>query len=399
MRWWSLENLTLLGIVLGVGFGYGFPEAARSIALVGEVFLRLLKMVVVPLVFTAVFVAVAAPVGRGGLRRLGGFAFLYYLSSTALAVSTGLVLVTLLQPGTSHALQGQAPDLPAQTLSGILLSMIPANIFQSLVEGNALQIILFALLLGGVTQGLAPAHRDSLLSPMEALFQALMRLVHLVVALTPVGVFALVASLVAREGFSVFRDLFGYVVTVVLGLLIHAGITLPLLARLVGRYNPLKFFLRVREALLLAFSTASSAATLPVSLEVAQRAGVAPRVARFVLPLGATINMDGTALYEAVAAVFIANAYGVSLGFSQLLLIFLTATLASIGAAAVPSAGLVMMTLVLSSVGLPLEGIALIVSVDRFLDMLRTAVNVWGDLNGARILTALQAISGKGAKG
>ncbi len=399
MRLRSLENLTFAGIVLGAAFGYGFPDAARSLALVGEMFLRLLKMVVVPLVFTAVFVSVAAPMGKGGLRRLGGLTFLYYLATTAMAVFTGLVLVIFMRPGASHALQGQAPNLPPQNLTGILLSMIPTNIFRSLVEGNALQIILFALLLGGVSQSLPPSHRESLLAPMEGLFQALMRLVHLVVALTPLGVFALVASLVGREGFGVFRNLLGYAATVVLGLLVHAGLTLPLLGRLVGRYDPLAFFLRVREALLLAFSTASSAATLPVSLEVAERAGVAPRVARFVLPLGATINMDGTALYEAVAAVFIANAYGVALSLPQLLLIFLTATLASVGAAAVPSAGLVMMTLVLSSVGLPLEGIALIVGVDRFLDMLRTAVNVWGDLNGARILTTLQAISGKGVKG
>ncbi len=383
----SLENLTLVGIGAGVLLGWVWPEGGKALAPLGHLFLRLLKMVVVPLVFSAVYVAVMGVGTARDLRRMGGQVLLYYLATTALAVLTGLALVLLLRPGGGPGgIAGEVPALPPQKISTILLEIIPDNVFRSLSEGRALQIIAFALLLGGASLGLAPHHREALVRPMEALYEALMRLTRAVVALTPLGVFALVAALVGREGLEVFRELWGYVLTVVLGLLIHAGVTLPLLGWGVGRYNPWRYFLQVREALFLAFSTASSAATLPVSLEVAQRAGVRPATARFILPLGATVNMDGTALYEAVATVFIATSYGVVLGPGELLVVFLTATLASIGAAAVPSAGLVMMTLVLSSVGLPLEGIALIVSVDRFLDMLRTSVNVWGDLNGARIL-------------
>jgi len=221
----------------------------------------------------------------------------------------------------------------------------------------------------------------------DGLNDGLINLTRWIIKTTPVGVFALVGFMVADMGLEIFISLWEYALTVVLGLLFHAFVTLPLLGYFVGRYNPFSYFMKVREAVLLAFSTASSAATLPVSMQVAEeKGGVKKETAGFVLPLGATINMDGTALYESVAAVFIANVYGVSLGLPQMIMIFLTATLASIGAAAIPGAGLVMLTLVLSSVGVPLEGIALIIAVDRFLDMLRTSVNVWGDLNGAKIV-------------
>jgi len=216
---------------------------------------------------------------------------------------------------------------------------------------------------------------------------ALINLTKWIVLFTPIGVFALVSYIVATAGIEAIVSLWEYAFTVILGLLIHAFVNLPLIAFIFGRYNPYKYFLNVREALLLAFSTASSAATLPVSMELAQEKGkVKKEVAGFVLPLGATVNMDGTALYESVAAVFLANVYGIELSLSRMAVIFLTVTLASIGAAAIPGAGLILLTLVLSSVGVPLEGIALIIAVDRFLDMLRTAVNVWGDLNGAKIL-------------
>lgn len=215
----------------------------------------------------------------------------------------------------------------------------------------------------------------------------IMEITRWIVTLTPLGVYSIVAVLVAKTGVKAIESLWKYALTVILGLAFHAFVTLPALLRIVGKSKPFEYFAKVRKALLVALSTASSSATLPVSLEAALEAGVTKRIAGFVLPLGATINMDGTALYESVAAVFIANIYGLHLQFGHMVVVFLTATLASIGAAGIPSAGLVTMGIVLKALGLPLEGVGLVLAIDRFLDMLRTSVNVWGDLVGAKILT------------
>jgi Na+/H+-dicarboxylate symporter len=386
----SIENLTFVGIVLGILAGLYLPELVLNLQILGKIFLTLLKMIIIPLVMSSIFVAVVSLGEIRRIRNLGIKTFLYYLLTTALSVTLGLILVSCIQPGKHLSFQfavKHIPEIKHLKISDIIWSIVPSNIFKSFAEGKVLQVIFFSIFLGLATIALSKEKAYPLTNFLESLNEALLKLTHWIIALTPIGVFSLVASTVANVGLSIFIALAKYAFTVILGLFIHAFITLGLLGWCLGKYNPFSYFLQVREALLLAFSTASSAATLPVTLKVAEEKGkVKKEIAGFVLPLGATINMDGTALYEAVAAVFIANIYGIKLGFSQLIIVFLTATLASIGAAAIPGAGIVMLTLVLSSVGIPLEGIGIVLTIDRFLDMLRTAVNVWGDLNGAKII-------------
>ncbi len=391
MRFLSLENLTLLSLILAVLLGIYFPDYGEHLKIFGDIFLSLLKMIIVPLVFTSVFTAILGLGDITKFKSLGLKALLYYFSTTAVAVVTGLVIVNILQPGKDVEVNGiqpaEVPKVEEFSLTNLLSNLIPYNPFQSFAEGKVLQIIVFAIFIGLAVLVIDRFKREMIKNFFEGFNDALIQLTKWVILMTPIGVFSLVYYLISKAGIDVLFSLWKYALAVVLGLLIHAFVHLPLLAYIFGKYNPFKYFLQVREALLIAFSTASSAATLPVSMELAQEKGkVKKEVAGFVLPLGATINMDGTALYESIAAVFIANIYGIDLSFSQMLTIFLTATLASIGAAAIPGAGLVMLTLVLSSVGIPLEGIGLIIAVDRFLDMLRTATNVWGDLNGAKIL-------------
>ncbi len=386
----SIENQTLLAIFLGVLAGLYLPDLILRLHLLGEVFLRLLKMTIAPLIFASVYVSAA---GLGSLRRLkeiGLKTLFYYLLTTSLAVLTGLVMVNLLKPGASPGQVASSVSVKGITFSDLVLGLIPQNPVKCVAEGEVLPIIFFALLFGFATLVLPPQKRTLLFDFFEALNDALIVLIRWIIRLTPLGVFAIVGGIVAEKGLSPLFQLSEYVLTVVLGLGFHAVVTLGAILYFLGGERPWAYFWRVREAIFVAFSTASSSATLPISLEVAEeKGGVPKKIAGFVLPLGATINMDGTALYEAVAAMFIANLYHVSLSLADQVVIFLTATLASIGAAGIPSAGLVTMTLVLQSVGLPLEGIGLILAVDRFLDMMRTAVNVWGDLIGARLIARL----------
>ncbi len=384
----SLENQTLLAILLAIACGIYFSQYMISLGILGDMFIRLLKMVIMPLIFVSVFMSVAGLGSMKKLRDMGIKVFVYYTATTSLAVIVGLVLVNLIEPGSREVTStGLVPSISEFSLKTLVLDLIPSNPVKSFVEGKVLQVIFFALLLGLATLSLNEQSRQTLSGIAEALHDALITLTGWIITLTPFGVFFIVAALVAEKGLDPLLDLWDYVITVVLGLVLHAAVILGFLCMLLGRINPLKYFLQIREAVLVALSTASSSATLPVSMEVAEKkAGVPKTVAGFVLPLGATINMDGTALYEAVAAVFIANLYNVDLSFIQQVTVFLTAVLASVGAAGIPSAGLVTMALVLQSVGLPLEGIGLILAVDRFLDMLRTSVNVWGDLVGTRII-------------
>ncbi len=387
VRVFSVENLTLGGIVTGIVLGVFLPEGGSVAKILGDIFIRLLKMLIIPLVSVSIISAILTIEKKGILKQIGFYTIAYYLTTTALAVTTGLILVVVIHPsvplrGVTHTLSGSA------TWKDLLLSFFPENIVKSFAEGKVLQVILFAILFS-VAVNFLPAKQKGILKDLfQAFNEAFMVITRWIILLTPAGVFGLVYYITSRYGVKSFAELGWYIVTVVTGLLFHAFVTLPLLGYFLGRFNPYKYSSSVSEALLIALSTASSSATLPVSLKVAEEKGkVSPVVAALVLPLGATINMDGTALYEAVATVFIANSYGVSLTAAQLIVVFLTATLVSIGAAGIQGAGMVMMTIVLTSVGLPVEGIGLIVVVDRFLDMLRTSVNVWGDLTGAKIIT------------
>jgi len=390
-RFFSVENLTLLGITLGICGGLFFPNVMLKLELIGKLFLKLLKFVIAPLIFSSIFVSVTSLSSFKEVRSLGVATMIYYLTTTALAVGLGLLLVFFLHPGANfHFLTSKQVKVvsPHFSVESFVLNIVPDDLFKSLVNSRALQLIFSAILLGLAALSLPEEKRNCFCKVTQDAYEIFLKVTTWIIWITPLGVFSLVGVIVAKVGLKVFLALGEYAFTVILGLTIHAFGTLFILGWLLGGYNPVKFMSKVKEALLLAFSTASSAATLPVSLKVAtEKAKIPKKIAGFVLPLGATVNMDGTALYEAVAALFIANIYGVKLSTAGILTVFLTATFASIGAAAIPGAGLVMLTLVLSSVGIPVEGIGIILTVDRFLDMLRTSVNVWGDLTGSKILS------------
>jgi Na+/H+-dicarboxylate symporter len=369
----------------------------------GDLFLKALRMVIVPLILTSIICGVSGLGASGNMGSLGGKTFVYYTVSSLLAILTGLVLVNLLQPGVGVdlGLEKEPENLassierfgssPWQALIRLVTDMVPTNPIASMADGNMLQVIVFALLFGVFITRIP----DDLRQPLETFFQGafavMMRITHFVLAFAPLGIFALVARTVAVTGLEVFSGLGLYFVTVLLGLLFHAGVALPIVLSVVGRMRPVGHAQAMSPALLTAFSTSSSSATLPLTMDsLERRGGVSNRVTSFVAPLGATVNMDGTALYECVAAVFIAQAYGVELSYVQQFLVVVTALLASIGAAGIPMAGLVMISVILTAVGLPLEGVGLILAVDRVLDMCRTTVNVWSDSCGAALVARFE---------
>jgi Na+/H+-dicarboxylate symporter len=386
----STENLTLLAIVGGVLFGHYLPEVALDLKVIGTIFLSLLKMLIVPLIFASIFVAIAGLGDAKSLRDLGGKAVLYYLLTTTLAVFTGLVAINVsgLGVGAEYSVpSGEVPTITEFSIEKFFLGFIPTNIVESLANGSIIQIIVFTMLLAMASLHLDQSRRDTIYSFFDSLNETMMVVAMWVIKLTPIGVFSLIGYVIAEKGLDSLLNLWQYVLVVVMALGFHSLVTLPSLLYLFRRISPLKYFLQIREAPLLAFSTASSSATLPVSIEVAEKkGGVSKRSAGFILPLGATMNMDGTALYQSIAVMFMANLTGVDLSIGQQLLIFVTTVMASVGAAGIPGAGLIMMIVVLDTVGIPHTYIPLILVVDRILDMFRTATNVWGDLIGAKVL-------------
>lgn len=355
----------------------------------GNMFIRLLKMIIIPLILASL---VAGIVSLGDVRKLGRIGlktFLYYAATTTLAVLVGLVLVNVIRPGIGVQIAEEDVDLGGREIPSMLSiigGIVPENLFEAMAKGDVLSIIFFSLLLGIAISSLGEKGKP-LVNLFEGFNAVMMKITDWIMRLAPFGVFALMAHTIGTMGLEVLRPLLVYMLTVVIGLVIHACITLAILLKTIGKYSPIKFIKDVFSAVATAFSTASSAATLPITMDCLQEnTGVSNKVTSFVLPLGATVNMDGTALYEAVAAMFIAQAYGIDLGIGHQLVIVLTATLASIGAAAIPGAGLVTMVIVLNAVNLPVKGIGMILAVDRILDMLRTAVNVWGDACGAAVI-------------
>lgn len=349
---------------------------------VGAVFIASLKMMVVPLVFVSLVGGVTALGNLTALGRMSVKALLLYLFTTAVAVTIALSLASLVGPGkgfdagsSSAEFQGQE----APPLSQVFIDLVPSNPIDAMAEGNMLQIIVFALLFG-IAITMSGDRGKHVLNLFRDLDVVIMHMVEIVMRLAPYGVFALIGKTFATQGLDLILPLASYFFTLMAALAVHAFITYPMLLSLLGGLNPLTFLRKMRDPATFAFSTASSGATIPVTLRTAEaRMGVKNSVASFTVPLGATINMDGTAMMQGVATVFIANVYGVDLTSTQFLMVVLTATLASIGTAAVPGVGLVMLTMVLNQVGLPVEGIALILGVDRLLDMMRTACNVTGD--------------------
>ena len=395
LDWRKVENQTLYAVILAVLLGVVLPNFAQPLKVVGDIFLRLLKSIAIPLVMASIFVSIASLRGMEELKELGIKALVYYTATTFLAVLTGLVVVNLFFGiGETNITPPSAGHFEPKQVSlyDFFVGFFPDNIFKALAEGKVIQIIVFTILFAlgvlAIVQNLKG--KETVINFFSGMNDALLNVAQWVIKLTPLGVFAIVYYNVAVHGLSAFAELWKYALAVLVGLFWHAFVNLGLIAYIFAKVKPWEYFAKVREALLVAFSTASSSATLPVSLEVAEKkAGIPKKVAGFVLPLGATVNMDGTALYEAVAAMFVASVYGIHLSLEQQIIILITATLAAIGAAGIPSAGLVTMTLVFSAVGLPLEGIAIILAIDRFLDMFRTAVNVWGDLIGAKVIDTL----------
>ncbi|MEM6778047.1 MAG: dicarboxylate/amino acid:cation symporter [Planctomycetota bacterium] len=420
-------------IVLAIAFALTVPEVAMHFAIGGELFLRALKMIVVPLVFTSVMCGI---LGLGDVRRLGkpgAAAVGYYLCTTVLAVVVGLLVVNVIRPGVgtvdeatlksldegdqdasqilratlaeqsglseaeiANAVDGiPAPDQDEPSVGRILenlaLMLVTDNLFGAAVETQLLPIIVFTIALGALLTTISTEVTTFTTLVTEA-NHALLTFVMMLMQIAPIGIFCLVA---ARFGQAQFEGRFltelsqigWYFATVVIGLGVHAFIVLPLIFWIVRRENPYRYAAAMSQALLTAFSTASSSATLPVTLECAESAGISKRSSEFVVPLGATINMDGTALYEAAAAIFIAQAIGMDLNIGQQAIVAVTATLAAIGAAGIPEAGLVTMLIVLGAVGLPLQYIGLILAVDWLLDRFRTAVNVFGDSIGAAVVS------------
>jgi Na+/H+-dicarboxylate symporter len=359
---------------------------------IGEVFLRALNMVIVPLIATSIVSGVAGLGSGRQLGRLGLKTIAYYLTTSLLAILTGLVLVNLLKPGIGAELGPPEPlpetmGEPIRSVTDFLLKLIPANPIGAMAEGRILPVIFFCILFGAFITQLPEERRSHMTRWFDSAFHVMMGVTRLVIAFAPLGVFGLIAKTTAKLGFAPFKSLGIYALTVFIGLVIHFVVTLPIVHWIVSRTNPYRFLKVMSPALLMAFSTASSSATLPLTMDcVKNRAGVSGGVTGFVLPLGATVNMDGTALYECVAAIFILQYLGVPLTAGEQFLIVVTSLLASIGAAGIPMAGLVMIGVILSALGIPVKYIGLIIAIDPLLDMCRTSVNVWSDSNGAAVV-------------
>lgn len=377
---------------------------------IGTLFLNALKMLIVPLVVSSIIVGIAGIGSGSAFGRLGMKTLLYYMTTSLLAILVGLVIVNMVAPGMANGeparqligLSENTGDVVASVegkgagdLVGIFLRMVPSNVIAAAADGQMLGLIFFSLLFGFFMTKIEEVYAESMYNFWQGLFQVMMRITDWVMKFSPIGVFGLVAKVVASTGYEAFVPLAWFFFSALTGLAVHFLVVLPLLLFLVGRVNPLHHYRAMAPALLTAFSTSSSAATLPLTLEcVEKNAGVSNRTSSFVLPLGATVNMDGTALYECVAAMFIAQAYGIELGFVQQFTIVLMALVTSIGVAAIPSASLVAIAIILAAIGLPLEGIGLILAVDRVLDMCRTSVNVFSDSCGAVIIARLTGEKG-----
>ena len=390
---WQIVIALVLGIIIAfISRYFGFENfVIDDISILGTIFLRALRMVIVPLIVSSIISGVTSIGNAENFGRLSLKTFSYYLITSLLAILTGLLLVNLIQPGVGAQLGfEQLPEnlqSNVDKLSGTLLGIIPTNPIQAMAEGKILPTIFFSLLFGFFITKTPQPYQKQLTDFFQGIFEVMMRLTRFIIYFTPIGVFALISQKIAQVGFDVFIPLAGYMITVISALAIHALITLPALLYFIGHVSPVKHFKAMSAALLTAFSTSSSSATLPLTIDsIENNAGVSNKISSFTLPLGATINMDGTALYECVAAMFIAQVYGIDLSFTDQFIVVLTALLASIGAAGIPMAGFVMMAIILSAVGLPLEGLGLILAVDRFLDMIRTAINVWSDSSGAVII-------------
>lgn len=392
----------LAGVVLGAAAGAICGPRISWIEPIGTLFIRLLTLMILPLVFSSLFVGTASLGDVKRLGRIGAKTLLFYLVTTLIAILIGLGCVNVIKPGLSlkgevkeRLLSGTNATLPAEAISTVkghplgetLLDIVPANPVKAFLEVNLLQVIFLAILFGVAVTFLAKEKGEPLLRFFESLNEAVGAVIGIVMKMAPYAVFALIATLVGRFGSAILLPVLTYILTVAIGLVLHTLVVLPLSVQLFGGIGFLNFLRQMKEVILLSFTTSSSSASLPLTMEaVENRLHVPAYVSSFVLPLGATINQNGTALYQAVAAVFIAQIYGLPLTLAGQATIVLMATLASIGTAGVPSAGTVTLTMILAAINVPLEGLALILAVDRLPDMLRTVGNVLGDAAAAVVV-------------
>lgn len=390
------------GVILGLILFYtGHGDMAEYIKPLGDIFIKFLKMMIIPLVMSSIFVAMVNLGTPEELGSIGLKALIYYFTTTVIAVAIGLIVVNIINPGIgvdigsvgaekmSHALtaklSGSAETGLLKTILGVITNAIPTNPFHAMANSVILQVIFFSLMFG-ITALFYKEEAEPFVKFMKSLESLSMGLTHGLMKFAPYGIFALMLHVIATTGFGAISALAKYMLTVIVGLTLHF-IVLLLIGVVRTRMNPIFILKGVIQSILTAFSTASSAATLPITMaNVEDNLGVNKKTAQFILPLGATVNMDGTALYESIAVIFIGQAYGLDISIGQQMIIFMTASVAAIGAAAIPGAGLVTMSIVLSAVGFPLEGIGLILAVDRVLDMFRTSVNVFGDCIGTIVI-------------
>ncbi len=398
---WQVLAAMLLGAAMGALFG---EPLADRVGWIGDLFMKLLRMIIVPLVLTSIISGVASVGGGRALGRLFSKTMGYYLLSSALAAFVGLLMVNLIRPGVGANLTGtdqqalpelSTPDSPVD----LLLDIVPQNVIQAAATGEMLALIFFCIVFGAALTALPDKTREPLVELFDALFHAMMKLTSGIIKFLPIGVFALITRMVATTGFDAFRPLAMYALTIFSGVSIHFFVSLPILLIVLGRISPRIHFANMSEPLLIAFSTSSSGATLPVTMKaVEEKVGVSNKIASFILPMGATVNMDGTAVFECAGALFIAQALGFDLTIMQQAIVVLTALLASIGAAAVPSAGLVVIFIVLEAIGLRGPDVNVIVgsmlAIDRPLDMYRTAVNIFSDSCGAAIIARSEGETG-----
>jgi len=385
----------LIAILVGIGIGYFFTDSVKYISWIGDLFIRLLKMIIIPLIFSSIVTGVSSIQGGKEFGKLTLKTWLYYISSSLAAVIVGMLFVNLIQPGVGAQI-GLTEDTSkfksgSTSLSSLLMNIIPTNIIKATVEEQMLSVIFFAMFIGFFINRIPNEHYRNLLKDLaNATFDLIMRMTRFIIRITPIGVLALLAGIVAKNIdnlYEIFSRLGLYSLTVLGALTFHFIITLPLFLRFFGKINPIGHIKSLSSALLTAFSTCSSSATLPVTMDnLKKNSGVSNKITSFVMPLGATVNMDGTALYECIAAIFIAQAYGIELNLVEQLIVVFTALLASIGAAGIPMAGFFMLTIILNAVGLPLEGFGLILAVDRILDMFRTCTNTLSDSVGTVII-------------
>jgi len=378
MKLWSKA---LLGLVAGVIFGIFFPGITHYIKPVGDIFIQFIKMLVIPLVSSTVIVGVTGINDPKRLGRVGIKTISLYLISASFAVAIGLFMGKIFHPGLGIVLGEVTLSSPIEPRSALetVLGIIPSNPVEAMVKQNVLQVIVFSLLLGiGLSFG--GRKTQPVIRFFEGLAEGMYRLTAIIMEIAPYGVFALIAYVSSTYGLAMLLPLGKVLLGIYLGSIIHMVLVLGVCVFMFGRLNPIRFFRAIADAIVFAFSTASSAGTLPITLRcVRKNLGISKKIASFTIPLGATINMDGTAIYQGVAALFVAQAYGIDLSIGNYATIIVASTIASIGTAGIPGAGLIVLALVLNSVGLPIEGIAIIAGIDRVLDMVRTTTNVVGD--------------------